>query len=178
MFIGTYWAQRQESRDEVASRVATLLSSISSQALFSQWFKLGRSKAAALRAPVSTDSTTIAKLLQAHHRDFGGGLIQELGFSLMLWNGGRVSVSVRAGGYSKHVGNSAVLSFENDPNQLDESGRRRVLDAMIEAFDPDHGIVTSHEYLNHMGVSNPWEAGWLTYERGGEVKEHPSSCKD
>jgi hypothetical protein len=45
---------------------------------------------------------------------------------------------------------------------------------MVRHFDPDRAVATSHELLDRHGASRPWEAAWLSYERGGAIQ----ACDD
>jgi len=174
MIVGAYWAQRQESREQAAERMARFLSSLATQhELFSKWFMPGRSRAAALRAQVSLDPVTIASKLRVNRRDLDHKPIPELGFKLGIWNGKSASFSATVGAYSPYTSNRTVLSFSETPNELKENDWKNLLEAMIQSFDPDHAVVTSHEYLERVGAPKTTDAGWFTYERGGEIRQHP-----
>jgi hypothetical protein len=173
MFVGAYWQQRKESREEVAGRVTRFLSDLGARnALFSKWFSKGRSKAAA-GTPIVMDASGLAGNLKVNRRDVGGDVMPELGFTLGIWNGDGVSMQATAGAYNPYVRNSVVLSFDTVEDRLTKADWKVVLEAVIGAFDPEHAVVTSADYMTRHQPSNPWDAGWFTYSRGVGVREHP-----
>jgi hypothetical protein len=104
---------------------------------------------------VRIDSTPegVERYLKVNRRDVDREEIPELGFSFDVWNGGDVSFRATVGAYSPHVGNAAVLSFQG-PIQLGDADWRKLLDAAIEAFDPEHGVVTSLAELARAEVAH------------------------
>jgi hypothetical protein len=171
LFVGVYWSERPESREVVAVRIANFLAVIARYGdVLAKWFLKARSKRAAF-APIEIEPGSIAAALKVNRRDVGGEVVPELGFSLGLWNGRTASLSLTAGAFSPYVRNSVVLAFE-DGEWANRDLLRKVLSAAIEAFDPDHGVVTSSEKLARVQVEHAWQAGWLTYARDGQVVEH------
>ncbi len=167
MITGAYWAARRESKQDASARIASFLSTISlHDPLFSKWFLQARTKSSSLRSQFSLESATVFEAMKSNRRDASGDSMPELGFSLGLWNGGDVAFSARVGAYSSRVGNAVVLSF-GGTSQLDDTAWMGLLKALIAAFDPDHAVVTSREYLDRLDEAPPWAAGKLTYERGG-----------
>ena len=53
------------------------------------------------------------------------------------------------------------------------TGGTSIIKATIAAFDPQHAVVTSHEYLSDPAAKHPWDRGWFTYERGGDPPTDP-----
>jgi hypothetical protein len=171
MFLGAYWAQRKESRDQVAARIAIFLDRISRcDPLLVAWFLKGKSRLSA-GVPLETTSAGIALRLEVNRRDVGGDLIAELGFSLGAWNGSDISLAATLGAFSPYVQNAVVLSFDGTLPTKTTREWRYLLDGAVEAFAPDHAVVTSAELLASAKAVRPWEAGLLTYDRGGDVKE-------
>lgn len=161
LFVGVYWSERRESREAVAVRVARFLALVAQcEAIFARWFLKARTKSAG-GIPVIPDANEVATKLKVNRRDVGGDVISELGFSLGLWNGRTASLSATVGACSPHVRNSVVLAFD-ERAQIDKQVLRKVLCAAIEAFEPDHGVVTSSKLLTSAGSVDPWETGWLT----------------
>ncbi len=172
MFVGAYWSQREESKESATARVVAFLKVIGERFdEFTTWYSKARSRSAALQSPLVLDPTTVASKLKVNGRDTDGQPIPELGFDFSAWNGRNVSFSVSIGAYSQHVGNSAVLDIADD-DELSRDVLRELLEEMIRAFEPEHAVITSDEHLARSGVTKPWEAGWLTYERGGSVQVH------
>ena len=69
------------------------------------------------------------------------------------------------------MGNDVVLNLGDD-DRLTDNSYRTIMEQMVRAFDPDHAVVTSHEYIGRAGATMPWEAGLFTYTRGGTVQQH------
>jgi hypothetical protein len=173
MFVGAYWTQREESKEVVAERIATFLTTLAENfERFATWFSKAKSRAAALRSPLTIDSAAVMSKLSVNRRDDNRQPIPELGFRLALWNGDDASFSATMGSYSSFVGNSVVLDIDESA-ALSVDAYRIMLDEMVRIFTPDHAVVTNDEHLARTGATEPWEAGWLTYERGREIREHP-----
>lgn len=172
MFIGAYWGPRRESRERVAQRLAEFLQSLpSASGSLSTWYVKGQSRASASTSIVATPEK-IALRLKTNRREDNDEIISELGFSFGAWNGGDASLQATIGAFTSHIGNSVVLSYDESALDLSRSECRGVLESAVRAFDPDKAVVTSTEYLTKMGSAQPWEAGVLTYTRGGKVEEH------
>lgn len=172
MFIAAYWGRRPEPKGRVADRLADFLQAVASSGdALATWYLKGRSRELA-KTPVAPTALQLAAFLKTNRRDDNGEVMSELGFSLGLWNGGHVSLQATIGAFSPHVQNSVVLSYDRKSFDLDRSICRAALEAAVQAFDPDKAVVTSTEYLETVGVTEPSEAGMLTYRRGGKVEEH------
>ena len=174
MFVGAYWPQRQESREQAAERIARCLNLLSSRdPALATWFMKSRKKPAAA-VPLHPGPQAVASHLKVNRRDVGRDVMAELGFSLAAWNGSDVSLDVTIGAVSPFVLNSAVLSFRGaSPTSRRAPGDwRDLIDAAIDAFDPEHAVVTSTDLLTRKKAPKPWHVGWLTYDLGGEVMEH------
>lgn len=168
MFAGVYWSARQETRSALAGRLARYLGALAGcDRALSQWFHKGRSRRAA-STPVSVQPATLAELLRVNRRDATGEEMPEVGLSLGIWNGKNASLTGTLGAYYPRIQNAVVLALE-DPQALGRAVWQQVLAAAIMAFDPDHGVVTSTEALTRAGAEHPWQAGWLTYRRGGTI---------
>ena len=74
--------------------------------------------------------------------------------------------------YSPRVLNNVVVIFGSLATTPTQEQQEAILEAMIRLLDPDHAVATSHEVLDRAGVERPWEAGWLTYQRGGDLHYH------
>lgn len=173
MFIGGYWKERQESRDAASSRIATFLESLRrEQASLATWYRRARSRAAALRAPIQPDVATIASNLRVNRRDADNAPIPELGYRFSAWNGRTTSLSAHIGSFTPFVGNSIVLDFDADDALLTELEQQRLLEALVQAFDPDHAVVTNSALLDRVRAKEPWEAGWFTYSRNSGLQHH------
>lgn len=121
---------------------------------------------------------SIAEQLKTNNRDTDRKPIPELGFSLGAWNGDNdspASLSITSGCYEERVRNAVLLSFQAPPPS-DDAARgalRRLVEKSVAAWDPDHAVATSTEFLDRKGARIPWEIGWVTYQRGGTIEIHP-----
>jgi hypothetical protein len=174
-YLGIYWPARRESLSQCTKRVSTALRELTKvDGRLAQWFLKGWTRAHALQHQVSLDDQSIAKLLLdgRNRTDYDNKVIENLGFSMALWNGAtagnEVAISFHCGAYSKWVGNNAILDL---PFQRKHAGDicnfcklRQILLILVRCFDPDWGVVTSHHLRKvvNIPVGKP-TAGWLTY---------------
>ena len=172
MFIGAYWGPRRESRERVAERIAEFLQSLpNASGSLATWYTKGQSRASAKALIVATPDK-IASRLKTNRREDNDEIMSELGFSIGAWNGGHASLHATIGAFTPYIGNSVVLSYDESSLDLSRSECRDVLESAVRAFDPDKAVATSSEYVTRMGCGQPWEAGMLTYTRGGKIEEH------
>lgn len=171
MFIGAYWSQRKESKESAAQRMAAFLEALAGCGEdFACWYSKGRTRATALRSPIELDAASIAINLKSNRRDTDRQPIPDLGYSLGAWNGRNISLSATIGGWSQHVGNAVVLNLGDE--RRGEVSYRPIMEIIVRAFDPDHAVVTNHEYIGRAGATKPWEGGLFTYHRGGVIEQH------
>ncbi|MEO0593840.1 MAG: Imm52 family immunity protein [Myxococcota bacterium] len=172
MFVGAYWAQRKESKESGAHRIATFLTAITDLSdELGAWYSKGRDRSAALRTPVEIEVESIERKLNPNHRDADRQPISDLGLRFSAWNGANASFSVTIGSWNKHVRNAAVLDLGDDDQQT-AGFYRALLTELVRAFEPDHAVVASHDDSARTGATMPWEAGMFTYTRGGTVQQH------
>lgn len=170
MFVGVYWSERRETRDEAAARVYGFIESIAGMhSWLSTWFKKGRLKKEALTRQI-LGLGDIRDALTVNRRDIGGGVLSDLGFSLGLWNGNNVALSITIGSVSPFVRNSVVLSIEGRGNAPTRGEWGELLRSAISAFDPEYGVVTSSEDLVRFHATDPWDVGLFVYDRDGGVQ--------
>lgn len=169
--VGAYWKQRKESREEAAARIALFLSTIATKhEVLGTWFLKGQTKARALQTKLPLDPDSIANVLRVNRKDTAGReVMTSLGFSLGIWNGGKVSFSAMVGAYSSNVRNTAVLSFGNEGNQFVKQDWRDLLSAMISAFESDDAVVKARNTGAIEGQD------WITYVRGVGLREQAHS---
>lgn len=173
-YVGAYWGSRQESALRCGERLARCIAGIgATDEALASWFRRGASKAAA-KSPVGLDEAALGKLFEKgrNRRDFGNGVIEELGFELDLWNRARPAVGLAAigGSYSTNPGilNSFVLDFpppEADALRLYKpSVAEAIFDAVVDAWEPDWATWTSHTLRDAQGapLREP-VVGWMTY---------------
>ncbi|HYO67798.1 MAG TPA: Imm52 family immunity protein, partial [Archangium sp.] len=126
-------------------------------------------------------------LLKGRHRtDVGREVIEELGFSQMVWNAKKEAITVRfsCGGYSwggpnscliRPIGKSAVWErLVRSPVLAD------VLTSMATAWDPDFAMASSTEMVRLMEKGEfEVRVGWLTYlsRRLGKLPPLPAPVR-
>lgn len=175
MFIGVYWGARRESRERVADKLSSFLRAIAFvDPVVSSWFFTARRKSEADK-PLLTDLVTISQALEVSRKDIGREVMTDLGFSLGVWNGGALSLSVRMGSDNPSIQNSVVISCHDSHPGLSAQAARDVLDRAIAIFQPERGAVTTTTLLNQVSAKHPWEAGWLVYQRGRGIREDRSN---
>ena len=85
-----YWGPRRETFDACSERLTKFLKLLSDcDPTFEAWFKKGRSRKGALRHQVPIDKDTLRNLLDKgrQYTDIPRKLMEDLGFSVGLWNG-------------------------------------------------------------------------------------------
>lgn len=173
VYLGAYWGDRPESAVVCGDRLARCLSLMTSVSSYlSGWRPKGQTESDALSS-ASIDGSDLVGLLEAgvNRRDADGTPILELGFRWAAWNGDAgmpVSISLTCGASMARAGvsNAFVLNLP----KLSQSGAEEIYDdmerllwAVVEAWDPDSAVVTSHELRESVGLEARPTAGWLTY---------------
>lgn len=174
MFAGAYWVARTESRSEVAERLVAFARGIAeASARLQGWYRTGRPEADASRHLIGVNVDSVARELKVNRRDIGREPIPELGFSFSAWNGVDVSLHAVLGAYARVGLNCVVLDAEVAPGTegFDESVWRRVIQGLVDAFEPEHAAVVNGERWPPDG-SRPWERGWLRYVRPLPIEEY------
>jgi hypothetical protein len=167
MFLGAYWSARQAPRNEVAVRMAGFLSDLGQlDDALSIWYPKG-SKAST--APVPLDPAGISEQLTQNRRDSDGRPLLDLGWRIALWNGSHASFTALAGALSPRVVNSVILDLGLQ-QRLPLGEQENIIRSMVQRFEPDRAVATSSELLRASGADRPWEAAWLSYERGGSIQ--------
>jgi len=135
------------------------------------WFLKGHTRASAQKR-LPTDSASIAEALVPHRRDTDGSVILDLGCRLGVWNGSDISFGATIGSSNAHVGNSAVLSFDDGVHEFKLEQWRALLHAAVNAFEPEYGVVASDKQLMASNAPDPWAVGWLTYDSRDGLRQH------
>jgi hypothetical protein len=131
------------------------------------WYEKGLSRNQALekRANVSDQKYLLNLLERARNkRDFGRGVMEELGFHVSLWNGQtsvkEAEVSVTCGLYwasprsGVRMGNSVVLNLPEHLGELDHAeNMARLLAAVAQAWKPEWAGVMSRNAIGARAFS-------------------------
>jgi Immunity protein 52 len=176
-FLGAYWGDRKESVEQCTGRVVACVSALGKcDPAFSRWFSGGRSRKEALEREVHITPETVKELLLRgrNRKDIGGEVIEDLGFSMSLWNGGEhcqgVGLRVQCGAYTgnPNLGNSCVVELpsEGSPSErlLTVNTLLCLMRAVAESFDPDWATVIPDSLVRTMKfVPSKPTPGWLFY---------------
>jgi hypothetical protein len=178
-YVGAYWGNRKETAEQCAQRLESLLKGLSlAGEAFSQWYEKGHSAKEALRREVRTDKDSLKGLLERgrSRRDSNGGVMEDLGFSLSIWNGSTDAESdliVHCASWASTpavwIPNSCVLNLPSDGPDSDRFRNVDTLvtlvDSIVRAFEPERAVVTSEDDRDIVSNANPGArmVGWLTY---------------
>jgi hypothetical protein len=176
VFLGAYWFQRKEDEEAATSRIVSFVTFLARTSDdLKTWYALGRTaKAARRKPPLILDHSGVLSHMTRNRRDDNREVIEDLGWSFNVWNGGSVSLSCRVGMYSPRLGtrapNCVLLSFGPASVAPSRETQEAILREMICQFDPDHAVATSHKALEAAGAERPWEVGSWLYHRGEGLK--------
>jgi hypothetical protein len=168
-YIGAYWGSRPEAVEACAERLAQFLKVLSAtHRLLDMRFKTGR---VAKRGPIDVDAFALKDvLLKGRSRGADGSIIDEIGFTVGLWNGDRTAagLTVSCGAGSRTVGNAVVVK----PPDVDGAGldvyqpgiARKVIEGMVECWGPEWATWSSVEMYDRQGAGQVGVVvGWMTY---------------
>ncbi|GBF58724.1 hypothetical protein PbB2_02412 [Candidatus Phycosocius bacilliformis] len=173
-FLGAYWDARRESADDCAVKVSRLLNGMATiDPALSHWFERGRSRKDALTRTVdyADPSRLQTLLLKGRNRyDEGGGVIDDLGFNLGLWNGamdddGEASLSVHCGSFNDRVGNNVLLDLPMQSRNLGDAKSAAALLALVaETWQPQWaGIMSKRAIVDRDFDADYPFVDWMVY---------------
>jgi len=180
--VGAYWGDRRESATECGRRLAECVECLGrAHPVLASWFRLGTSKAAA-KTPVAVNASSLAGLFEKgrSRRDDNGEVIEELGFSVGMWNRARPAVKLSAfgGSYVGHPGivNSFLLNVsapdDGAESLYEPDTAKAVFEAAVSAWEPEQATWTTYAWHTAQSPA-PREpvVGWLTYLGGARLDE-------
>lgn len=175
--LGAYWGPRRESVDACAMRLSRCLRELgSAHEVLASWYRKGTGRAARQKPPVATDVESLRDLLLAgrNRTDFGREVIEELGFSVDLWNRNPVEVGlgIHCGSHTTVAGimNSFVLDLPKPDASSAPLFSRDVAGGLVRTaawcWEPDWAVLTTSS-LRERQAAGPREpsVGWVTYLR-------------
>ena len=175
LYAGAYWGARQESLDACAERVDAFMKGLCSlDPALATWYTLGRSRRDALRHQVSIEHDVLRKLLESgrHRGDFDRAVIEDLGYSMGLWNGEEPSVGLHigCGMTSPYVTNAVVINLPRTDEDLGGLGSvdtaRQLMRLLVQCWDPEWSTLSSHDWREEQqALPNEPVLGWMTYAR-------------
>lgn len=187
-FLGAYWSARKESIEQCADRAFSFFQELTAcDPLLAVWYEKGYSRKKALqkRANVENRNYLLKLLNHGRNRDMDRVVIEELGFSFGLWNGGPegkdASISVGCGLHPEpkiKLKNTVTLNLPEDLGELKQAERMSaVLAAVARAWEPEWACVTSEQAMETRNfITKAPFVDWMVYvSREIETVPHPSS---
>lgn len=173
-YLGAYWGDRRESLSECADRLAQCLTALGEiDDLLQNWYLRGKSRTSATM-PVGLDPEVLGGLLAkgVNRRDVGGEVLDDLGFSIDLWNRARPAIAMGGTVGAHAVASGVVNSFtielptpNGEAERLFEPGAaQRILESIVDAWEPAWATWTSARLRNLQYTTAPTPVlGWMTY---------------
>nr|WP_224373245.1 immunity 52 family protein [Hyalangium versicolor] len=155
--------------------------------LFGRWFKSAKSLKQSLQRPLELELSSIQQYIERNlMRDDRRQPMEDLGFSVGLWNGSEggndARLSTYCGAYWEQARNSCVLDapFEGPCSErvLTAPFQVATMRALATAWEPEWAMSTSYALQDVMvpkGDKRDWQIGWVTYVsyRQGQIPPLP-----
>lgn len=161
-----YWGPRKEHAASCALRTQNFLSALALVSDdFRGWRFGGTSEEAARANPLIDLSVGVLTSLLEDGRnrtDVGYEVIEDLGYRISVWNGGApqhaTSLMIGCGKYSTigNSGNAVVLGLPATFNANSAGLLRKLMEAMVEPWEPDWAGVFSSEARRAHGEHSPF----------------------
>ena len=189
-YVGAYWGPRRETSLECARRADLFFQLlVRCDPSFEQWYRRGLNVPRGLPGvPLRVEIPELEQLLlQGRNRDDANrDVIEDLGFSMRVWNGKtvRTGIELLCGVYTPALPNLCLLY----PPKEGPSRERiwsapvlsEVLTSIATAWDPDYAMASSSDMVDLI-EKQPGEVrvGWLTYlsRRLGTVPPLPAPVR-
>ncbi|MFE8605745.1 Imm52 family immunity protein [Archangium violaceum] len=174
-YVGAYWGPRQETALECARRAELFFHMLARcDPSFAQWYAAGRGFPRELPGwPVRPDMKELETFfLKGRSRtDIGKEVIEDLGFSRMVWNAKKeaINISFCCGGYSPWGNPNSCLIHPFGPSAVWERlvhspVLAEVLTCVATAWDPDYAMASSSQMVDLIQKrKREVRVGWLTY---------------
>jgi len=190
-YVGAYWGARKETALECARRAELLFHMLARcDPSFAQWYRAGRGSPRELPGhPVRPEVKDLEALFLSggNRTDLGENIIEDLGFSKILWNAkkGATDIHLHCGEYSPWGSGNVCLLYPPTEGTVQERLLRvpvlvEVLTCMATAWDPDFAVATSSEMVDLIEKrKREVRVGWLTYlsRRLGTVPPLPAPVR-
>lgn len=174
--LGGYWGSRREPIDVCIQRTYHFLTILAQcDPLFARWYRPIWSEEEP-RHQILLTETAVRDLIVGgqERRDDDGRIVEEWGVRVGLWNGGMgddaIHLSIRCGNQRAQARNGCSLrlhSLEPRPGShlADVATLTAVLEAVIDAWNPDWGSVDALDYIQQhpQGSDELFMTGWITY---------------
>lgn len=184
-YAGIYWGGRKDSAEECARRAEAFFHLLSRcDPIYTRWFEQANSRKKALQLQFEPTADTFLRFFKRRTYQEGRD-----GFMLWVWTGHEEGhgglATMRCGSAAEFISNNCLLYLPNEGPEVERvltvavlSG---ILRAMVSAWEPDWGVVTSDEWrdtLSEKGQAGTFSS-WVTYiARGrGEVPPLPEPVR-
>jgi hypothetical protein len=177
-YVGAYWGPRREPLAACADRATRFLAGLCScSPVLATWFEKGDSREDALRRRVLPERDIVMGLLGSgrNQRDIDRSVIEDLGYSLDVWNGQEPAVGLRiaCGKYppTPNIKNAVVINLPYSEEGLGDLASpemaKRLVGLAVECWGPDWATWSSHQWREEQGrPARQPVLGWVTYLRG------------
>lgn len=171
--LGAYWGVRPDSLEGCVDKAERFFAGLAEiDPLLSHWCERGRSRKDALTRKV--DASDVQKLEELllkgrNRRDDNREVIEELGFSLSLWNGADVeeaesSIRLLCGSYTERVSNNVLI----DLPYLSESlpwveNASALLTLVAEIWRPQWAGIMSKKAMRERDFGGGPFVDWMVY---------------
>lgn len=178
LYTGLYWGPRERDLEQCVMHVRGLLVKLKRiDSIFGRWTAVQTqpSPEGGGREAL-TSSRGLARLLASgvNRRDLDRKPISALGYSMSLLRsfgtGAYVSLSITCGGSSARIRNSCIISFrlsrDAEARVLTVRTQARIINSIVEEWNPDFGVVTSYALADLVSGPNDVESlpiGWISY---------------
>ncbi|WNG42482.1 hypothetical protein F0U61_44915 [Archangium violaceum] len=185
-YAAVYWGCRVESAEECARRAETFFRHLSRcDPDYARWFEQADSRKKALQLQFDPSAETFMRFFKKR-----GYRLGKVGFSFGAWTGhesrerGGV-VSLTCGDDAVGAPNNCILDLPREKpgaeRVLSVSVLTEVLRAMVLAWEPDWGVVTSEDFRDSLSQEGDVGTfvGWMTYfsRSRGEVPSLPAPVR-
>ncbi|HEX5754300.1 MAG TPA: immunity 52 family protein [Archangium sp.] len=184
-YAGIYWGGRKDSAEECARRAEAFFRLLSQcDPIYTRWFEKADSRKKALQLQFEPTADTFLRFLKRRTYQEGRD-----GFMLGFWTGHEQGhggqVTMCCGSAAEFVPNNCLLYLpKEEPEKervLQADVLAGVLRAMVLAWDPDWGVITSGAFRDSLSPKGNEETfvGWLTYvsRRRGELPPLPEPVR-
>ncbi|KFA91999.1 immunity 52 family protein [Archangium violaceum] len=184
-YAGIYWGGREDSAEECARRAEAFFHLLSRcDSIYARWFEKADSRKKALQLRFEPTADTFLRFFKRRTYQEGRD-----GFMLGFWTGREEGhggqVTLRCGSAAELMPNNCLLYLPSEEPErervLQVDVLAGVLHAMVLAWEPDWGVITSDDLRNSLSQTSKAGTfvGWWTYvsRRRGEVPPLPEPVR-
>ncbi|HEX5747210.1 MAG TPA: immunity 52 family protein [Archangium sp.] len=184
-YAGIYWGGRKDSAEECARRAEAFFHLLSQcDPIYTRWFEQADSRKKALQLQFEPTADTFLRFFKRRTYQEGRD-----GFILWVWTGHEEGhgglATMRCGSAAEFVPNNCLLYLpKEEPERervLQVDALAGVLRAMVLAWEPDWGVITSDDFRDSLWPQDNVDTfvGWWTYfsRDRGEVPPLPEPVR-